>query len=90
MLTFFCILLLPCVPHVFRNKDDFDKKYGRNKYGVETQVQQAFHDELRGDCLNAQSQVKRMQYHAKTQRKKADREHMMEAAANIDTTSCDE
>ena len=70
-------------------QDDFHKKYGRSRRDVEVQVQQTFHDELASQCQNAQSTKKRLQYRARTQRRKADREQLEKAAEAIDFTSCD-
>jgi hypothetical protein len=71
-------------------QDDFHKKYGRDRRGVETMVQQTLHDTLHGDCTNQRNAQKRMVYKAKTQRRKADRDALLAEAERLDTSSCDE
>lgn len=70
--------------------DDFMKNYGRDRRSVESSVQQTFHDELHTECLGQRNTQKRLLYRAKTQRRKADRDLMMEQANTFDTSSCDE
>jgi curved DNA-binding protein CbpA len=70
--------------------DDFIKNYGRDRRTVEATVQQTFHDELHSECLSQRNTQKRLVYRAKTQRKKQDRDVLMEQANTFDTSACDE
>ena len=53
-------------------------------------MQQSFHDELHGECVHQKNTQKRMVYKAKTQRRKSDRDQMLDHANSMDTSACDE
>jgi DnaJ family protein B protein 12 len=71
-------------------QDDFHKRYGRDRRSVETSVQQTFHDTLHSECVHQRNSQKRMIYKAKSQRRKADRDHLLAEAERLDTSACDE